>query len=128
MIQQLTPNLAVDRIEPSVTFFEKVGFKVSVQVPEGDHLGFAILEQGQNQVMFQTRTSILDDSEAFADAAKATPMMLYITVTDLDAIIAAMNEYPIYMAERKTFYGAREVGYTEPGGHIVTFAEFPDSA
>lgn len=128
MIQQLTPNLAVDRIEPSAEFFEKVGFEVSVQVPEGDHMGFAILVKENNQVMFQTRTSIIEDSEAFAAAAVAAPVMLYVTVSDLAAVAKMLEGYDVNMAERETFYGAKEIGFKEPGGHLVTFAEFPDRA
>jgi len=128
MIHQLTPNLAVDRVEPSAEFFKKVGFEQTVEVPEGDHLGFAILVHGHNQVMLQTRTSIREDSNAFLDAADAGPALLYVTVPDLDTVVAALSDYPIDMQERETFYGAREVGYREPGGHIVTFAEFPDPA
>lgn len=125
MISQVTANLAVDRVEPSAAFFKKVGFEQTVEVPEGDHLGFAILVHGQNQVMLQTRTSIRDDSDAFLDAVDGGPSLLYVTVPDLAAIVGALTDYPIDMQERTTFYGAREVGYREPGGHIVTFAQFP---
>jgi len=128
MIQQLTANLAVERVEPSAEFFKKIGFEISVQVPEGDHIGFAILVNGANQVMFQTRTGILEDSKTMAAAAVAAPMMLYVTVDDLEAIKSKMDGYPVQMAERETFYGAKEISYNEPGGHIVTFAEFPDRA
>jgi len=128
MIQHLTPNLAVDRVEPSAEFFKKIGFEITVQVPEGDHMGFALLALGTNQVMFQTRTGLVEDSDTFADAANATPVMLYVTVDDLAAVAAKMNGYTVLMEERETFYGAKEISYREPGGHIVTFAEFPDRA
>jgi len=126
MVLQVTANLAVDRIEPSADFFAKIGFEMNIQVPEGDHIGFAILQHGVNQVMFQTRTSLLQDSDAFAAAAVAAPVMLYITVKDLNAIAKRLRDYDIAMPERTTFYGAREIGYREPGGHIVTFAQFAD--
>ena len=128
MIQQVTSNLAVDRIEPSAAFFEKIGFEITVQVPEGDHMGFAILAQGNNQMMFQTSDSLIEDNVAFTAASTMQPAMLYITVDDLDAIKQALSGYEINMTERETFYGAREIGYLEPGGHIVTFAHFPDRA
>jgi uncharacterized glyoxalase superfamily protein PhnB len=28
------------------------------------------------------------------------------------------------MPERKTFYGAREIGVKDPAGHVLTFAQF----
>jgi len=126
MIQQVTANLAVERIEPSAEFFKKVGFEISIQVPEGDHMGFTMLVNGNNQIMYQTRTSLIEDSSGLAAAAVAAPMMLYITVDDLAAVAEKLAGYDIQVAERETFYGAREISYREPGGHIITFAEFPD--
>jgi predicted lactoylglutathione lyase len=126
MIQQLTANLAVDRIEPSAAFFEKIGFEITVQVPEGDHMGFAIMVNGSNQVMFQTSSSLVEDNIAFTAASKMQPAMLYITVDDLSPIKQALDGHKVNMPERETFYGAHEIGYVEPGGHIVTFAHFPD--
>ena len=35
-----------------------------------------------------------------------------------------MKGVEIVMPERKTFYGAREIGVKDPAGHIITFAEF----
>jgi predicted lactoylglutathione lyase len=125
MITQLTPNLAVDRIEPSAEFFGKVGFEVTVQVPEEDHMGFAILVNDTQQVMFQTRTSILDDCPEIKDAATGSPVLLFITVPDVKAVAKALEGYEVAMDWRQTFYGATEIAYREPGGHIVTFAEFP---
>ncbi|PCI64367.1 MAG: hypothetical protein COB37_01975 [Kordiimonadales bacterium] len=126
MIYQVTANLAVDRIEPSIAFFEKVGFEVSVQVPEDDHIGFAILVHGSNQVMLQTRTCLIADDAAFAAAAATGPVMLFITVPSLADIVAKLEGQTIILKERETFYGAKEVTYSEPGGHFVTFAEFAE--
>lgn len=121
MINSITPVLPVDRIEPSVAFFEKIGFKVTTEVPEDDHLGFAIVSDGKVELMYQTRTSIAQDT----DIAGGSPVLLFVTVPDIDAIAAALgNGYEIVMPRRQTFYGATEIGYREPGGHIVTFAQF----
>ncbi len=126
MIHQLTPNLPVDTIEPSANFFGKIGFEVSVRVPEEGPMDFAILMSGTQQVMYQTKQSLVDDSPAFAAASNVAPVLLYITVPDVKAVAAALEGYEISMDWRKTFYGAKEIGFTEPGGHMVTFAEFPD--
>lgn len=127
MIIQVTPNLVADRVEPSVAFFEKVGFSLDVQVPEGDHIGFAILVNGKNQVMYQTRQSLRDDAEAFLPAADGTsPALLFITVSDVEAVARALEGYEVIMKMRDTFYGAKEISFLEPAGHVVTFAEFAD--
>jgi hypothetical protein len=35
-----------------------------------------------------------------------------------------MEGAPIKLAERKTFYGSREIGVADPAGHLITFAQF----
>ncbi len=121
MIDSITPVLPVDRIEPSIAFFEKVGFKVTTEVPEDDHLGFAIISDGKIELMYQTRTSIASDTEIEGGA----PVLLFVTVPDLDAVVKALGDsFKVVMPRRETFYGATEIGYREPGGHIVTFAQF----
>lgn len=128
MIESITPVLPVDRIEPSLDFFARVGFEKVVEVPEGDHLGFVILVQGGVQVTYQTRTSIQEDSGMLASAGEGTPVLLFVKTDDLEACKKALEGYEVAMEERTTFYGAREIGYREPGGHIVTFAEFAEEA
>ncbi len=128
MIKSLTPVLPVNRIEPSLAFFERVGFEKLDEVPEGDHLGFVILANGEIQLMYQTRTSIKGDHDVLPNETDGTPALIYITVTDLDAIAEALEGFNLIMPERTTFYGAREIGYCEPGGHVVTFAQFAERA
>src|SRR5882762_4238075 len=55
MINKSTPVLHVKAVEPSLKFWtERFGFKKTVEVPEGDHLGFIALEKGAIEVMYQT--------------------------------------------------------------------------
>lgn len=126
MIQQLTPNLPVEAIEPSAEFFAKVGFEVAVRVPEEGPMGFAILVNGNQQVMYQTKESLTEDSPVFGAASDVGPVMLYITVEDVKAVAEKLDGYEVAMDWRETFYGATEISYKEPGGHLVTFAAFPD--
>ncbi|MCJ9429799.1 VOC family protein [Kordiimonas marina] len=128
MIKSLTPVLPVERIEPTAAFFAHVGFKITVSVPEGDHMGFAILSNGDVEVMVQTKTSIAEDSAAFADAVQTAPVLLFVQVDDIDAADKALKGETVIMPRRETFYGSKETGYREPGGHFVTFAQFPEEA
>ena len=129
MIKEVTANLVVDRIEPSADFFAKVGFEINMQVPEGNHMGFALLKSGDAQLMYQTRESLKEDSATFEKAYDGrTPSMLFITVEDVAAVETSLAGYKVMMPMRDTFYGAREITYEEPGGHYVTFAEFAEDA
>ena len=120
-MQSLTPVLLVDAIEPCLDFWQRLGFEVTVQVPHGDALGFVILNNGPVEVMYQTRTSLATDVLAMADFPSSS--LLYIHVTNIDEVIAALSSAPVLIPKRTTFYGAVEYGVREPGGSAVTFSE-----
>lgn len=49
---------------------------------------------------------------------------LYVQVGDFEAIKAATAGMDIYLPERTTFYGSREIGVKDPAGHFIAFAHF----
>ena len=125
MIKKLTPVLFVERIEPVLPFWtQHLGFIKTVEVPEGDHLGFVILQQGSVEVMYQTYASVEKDMPAILSDVRKGPTFLYIEVDNLNALKPALASVDVYMPERATFYGSREIGVKDPAGHFLTFAEF----
>jgi hypothetical protein len=55
VIKKLTPVLMVDAIEPCLPLWvDRLGWNKTVEVPEGDRLGFVILEKDGAEVMYQT--------------------------------------------------------------------------
>jgi dipeptidase D len=122
----LTPVLPVAAIEPALPFWQALGFTVTMQVPDGDALGFAILSDGRTQLMYQTFASIEADVPALATAAQQGATFLFIEVDDIDAVERAVAGAEVVFERRQTFYGSIEIGVREPGGHYVTFAQFPE--
>ena len=123
-IKRITPVLFVKEIEPVLPFWvDALGFEKTIEVPHGDKLGFASLQKDGTEVMYQTYASLGDDMPQVAEAAKKGPTFLYIEVDRLDAFLAALKKYKITMAERTAFYGMREVGFQDPTGHYLTFAQ-----
>jgi len=125
-MQSLTPILLVDAIEPCLDFWKRLGFAVTVEVPDGDALGFVILNNGPVEVMYQTRGSVAKDVLSMADFPSSS--ILYIHVTNLDEIIAAVAGAPVLIPKRTTFYGATEYSVREPGGSAVSFSEVSANA
>jgi len=124
MIKKLTPVLFVEKIEPVLPFWtERLGFVKTVEVPEGDRLAFVILQQGTVEVMYQTYASVEKDLPAILPEVRKGPTFLYIEVENLDALKPALKSADVYLAERNTFYGAREIGVRDPAGHFLTFAQ-----
>ena len=124
MVKKLTPVLFVEKIEPILPFWtEHLGFVKTVEVPEGNHLGFVILQQGTVEVMYQTYASVDKDMPAIAEDVRKGPTFLYIEVENLDVLKPSLKSADVYMQERSTFYGAREIGVRDPAGHFLTFAQ-----
>jgi len=122
-VNKLTPVLLVEQVEPCVKFWERVGFAKTVEVPEGDKLAFVILQKGDVEVMYQSYASVEKDVPSNPLLAKRGPSFLYVEVASLDDTIAAMKGVEVVMPVRTTFYGSKEVGYKDPGGHMITFAQ-----
>ena len=124
-INKSTPVLFVDAIEPSLAFWEqRLGFQRPIAVPDGDRLAFASLSNGSVELMYQTRASLQQDSAAHAVHYDGDKSFLFVEVDDIDALAHALEGCEIVMPRRETFYGSTEIGYREPGGHFVTFAQF----
>lgn len=120
---KITPILIVDEIEPSLKFWvDQLGFTKTVEVPEGDKLGFVILQREGTEVMMQSRESIKKDAGPGADAVLERDTSLYIEVEDFADALKRVEGAEILVPERTTFYGMREIFVREPGQHIVGFA------
>lgn len=123
-ISRITPVLAVQEVEPCVKFWvERMGFKVVAEVPDGNTVGFAMLEKDGVELMYQSYHSIENDNAAIAALARKGPSFLYMEVSNLDEVIASMKGAEIAMPVRTTFYGMKELGVKDPAGHVITFAQ-----
>ena len=124
-VKKITPVLLVDEVEPCVKFWvDRLGFEKTSEVPDGNKLAFLILQKGGAEVMYQSLASAEKDAAFNAQAYRKGTTFLYLEVENLDDIIAAMKGAEVVMPVRTTFYGAKEIGVRDPGGHIFTFAQF----
>jgi uncharacterized glyoxalase superfamily protein PhnB len=122
-VKRITPVLFVKEIEPVLPFWvDKLGFTKAVEVPHGNKIGFVALQKGSTEVMYQSYASVEEDMPLIAETRKG-PTFLYIEVDNLDAVRNALKGAKIVQPERTAFYSMREIGFQEPGGHYVTFAQ-----
>jgi uncharacterized glyoxalase superfamily protein PhnB len=122
-LKKLTPVLFVEKIEPCLPFWvERLGFQKTAEVPEGEALGFVILARDGVEVMLQTRASVAKDVPALAQEPSRS--FLYVEVADFADIKRRLAGADIVIPERKTFYGATEIGVRDPAGNVITFAQF----
>jgi Glyoxalase/Bleomycin resistance protein/Dioxygenase superfamily len=120
---KITPVLMLEEIEKSLPFWvDRMGFAKTVDVPEGDRLGFVILVHDGAELMLQTIESVRKDTPQFVPAGNSHDVGLFIEVEDFADILKRLEGYPTALPERTTAYGMREIGVREPNGHIVIFA------
>lgn len=127
MVNKSTPILHVKAVEPSLKFWtERFGFKKTIEVPEGDHLGFVALEDDAVEIMYQTYSGMQSDpANPLAKAVEQGPSFLFMEVPDIKATETALKGADIVQPMHETFYGSKEVVVREPGGHFVIFAQMP---
>jgi uncharacterized glyoxalase superfamily protein PhnB len=125
-LKQLAPVLIVDAVEPCLRFWaDRLGFAIENEVPGPDGaLVFASVKAGAIEVMYQTRASVIAEKPETADELQGHSTVLFITVTNLDAVEAALAGAPVVKPRHQTFYGTVEFYVKEPGGNTVGFAQF----
>src|SRR5207245_2625224 len=119
-VKRITPVLLVKEIEPIVPFWmDRLGFQKTIEVPEGNKLGFVAFQKGSAEVMYQTYSSVEKDAPKDMAAAAKGPTYLYMEVDDLDAALNATKGMKVVMPLRTAFYGMREFAIQDPGGHFI---------
>jgi len=128
MINKSTLILHVKSVEPSLQFWtERFEFQPTIQVPEGNHIGFVALENGAVELMYQTYEGMqIDAHNPLAQTVDQGPSFLFMEVSDIHAALEALKGAEIVQDLHETFYGAKEVVAKEPGGHFVIFSQLPN--
>jgi uncharacterized glyoxalase superfamily protein PhnB len=127
MVNKSTPILHVKSVEPGLKFWtERFGFRKTIEVPEGDHLGFVALENDKVEIMYQTYSGMqADPANPLAKAVEQGPSFLFMEVPDIKAAEQALKGADIVQPIHDTFYGSKEIVVKEPGGHFVIFSQLP---
>jgi hypothetical protein len=120
-LDKLTTLLVVDRIEPSLPAWEKLGYSVVARVPEQGAADFAMLNGNAGELMLQTRKSLAGDIPALAE--RKPSFLLYADVASLAEAKKAIPDAKVIVSERKTFYGATESWVELEGGVFLGLSQ-----
>ena len=123
-ISRATPVRFVERVEPTRDFLKKVGFEVVVEIPEDDRLGFSLLQKDGVQMMVETRGNSREPAALQALSKESRRAVVFIEVDDVAGVIAALSGAKVVVERHTTFYDSDELTCEEPGGNLVTFAQF----
>lgn len=131
-MKKATPIMTVEAIEPCLPFWTgRLGFEVTATVPHGPALGFAMLQKGNVELMYQSHASLAEDlgpaGEAtghpgLPDRLAGSTTTLFIEVEALDPVVEALEGADVVVPRRQTFYGMDEIFVMAPCGTLVGFA------
>ena len=123
-VTRATAVLLVDVVEETREFFKRAGFEVTMEVPAGDKVGFAVFVKDGVQVMAETKGNEREPNGIQLLTKQSRCAVVFVEVDDLDPVIAGLEGFEVAAPRHKTFYGSEEITYQEPGGNLVTFAKF----
>src|SRR5436190_17261961 len=99
---KITAVLIVEEIEKSLGFWvDRIAFAKTVEVPEGDRLGFVILVRDGAELMMQTLASVRKDEPRLApERINTKGSALFVEVDNFADARKRLEGYPILMPER----------------------------
>ena len=125
MYKTITPVFIVDTIEPVLPLWSALGFNRTAEVPDGDRLGFVILQKDGVEVMYQTFASVKNDEPRSLSGKRAIgASSVFIAVDKLEDVAPLVpRDADIIERRRETFYGAIEMILRDAAGNVIVFAE-----
>ena len=123
-MKSISPNIFVNDLPATITFYTKLGFTVTDEVttPDGDKV-FALMTNGSVTFMFQTFASI-EGKHPMVSRADGGSLLLYITVENIREYYEHIKEHvTVLTGLEKTFYGATEFSLCDNNNYLLTFAE-----
>jgi uncharacterized glyoxalase superfamily protein PhnB len=122
-METLAPNIFVHDMKQTVDFYSKLGFTVSMSVPETGVFDWVMMTNGSVTMMFQTFTSIENDLPDIK-RTNGGSLLLYIKLKNIRSFFEQIKEkVSVLKGLEKTFYGATEFSIKDCNDYILTFAE-----
>lgn len=123
-MKSISPNLFVNDLEATITFYSKLGFTVADEVttPEGEKV-FAMMISGSVTFMFQIFGSI-EGKLPMVSRGDGGSLLLYISVDNIGEYYDQVKEKVTVLTPlEKTFYGATEFSICDNNNYLLTFAQ-----
>ena len=123
-MEKLTTNIFTNDMKATIAFYQILGFKITMQVPEeGDDLVWANMTNGSVNMMFQSFESL---GEELKDILRTNggSLLLYIDVKGIRGFFEQIKDkVSVLKGLDTTFYGATEFSIKDNNGYVLTFAE-----
>ncbi len=123
-METLSPNIFVEDIKATINFYNLLGFKTIMSVPEtGEDVVWVMMNNGSVNIMFQTYKSLGEDLPEIS-RQNGGSLLLYVNLKNIaDFYEDIKGKVPILKHLETTFYGATEFSVKDNNGYVITFAE-----
>jgi len=135
-LKKLTPNLMVDDVNDTIRFYKDVlGFEfvmavpknsqeVLMEIPKDRQLIYAMMKNGNVELMFQEKSSLSEDVPALKGFEIGGTVTFYVEVENVEELFAKLKEKVEIVKElHTTFYGMQEFYLKDCNGYILCFSE-----
>ena len=125
MLKKLTPNLMVEDVRHTLTFYQDIlNFSIVMTLPEIAPFDFGIVQRDGVELMFQSRQSLSENVPALAGSAIGASQTFYIEVTGISELYQQLRDkVEIVVDLHTTFYGTQEFYFRDINGYILSFSE-----
>jgi len=123
-MESLSPNIFVEDINETITFYRSIGFQLIMTVPEtGNDLVWAMMTNGDVTFMFQTFASLGEELPNIS-RRNGGSLLFYIKLKKIREFFELISEkVTVVKGLEKTFYGATEFSILDNNNYVLTFAE-----
>ena len=122
-MQTLSPNIFVKDIKQTITFYEQLGFTVTMSVPEEGDPVWVMMANENVTFMFQTFDSLGDEIHEIKRVDGGS-LLFYIQIKEIRNFHDRIKDkVKVIKGLEKTFYGATEFSILDNNGYVLTFAE-----
>jgi len=132
----LTPNLMVSDVLQSVEFYTKhFGFTLTMavsdtkktfckEIPAGAKIIFAMIKNGNAELMLQLEESLKEDLPALQDTSIGSSISLYVHAENLEKLYDSVKgKVEVIKEFHTTWYGVNEFYIRDNNGYVVAFGE-----
>lgn len=123
-METISPNIFTNDMKGTIAFYEILGFKTTMSVPEdGDDKVWVMMVNGSVTMMFQTFESLAEDLPEISRKDGGS-LLLYINLKDIKGFFEDIKDkVTVLKGLETTFYGATEFSIKDNNGYVLTFAQ-----
>lgn len=135
-MNKLTPNLMVKDVNKTVEFYGDIlGFQfvmgvpinsqeICMEMPKDKQLAFALMKNGNVEIMFQQTESLSGDIPAFKGVKIGASISLYFDIDNIAEYYETLKTKAEIIKElHTTWYGMQEFYIRDGNGYILGFSK-----